>query len=108
MLAHVLAGVLSAVLVHAGSEAITSTQSATGADRAASGLALPLPGGTWCIGQPRGVRCDHVALAGPQPLPAARAWKFTVLDRTVCVGEVPGQARCDVRVDPTKLPNKTS
>lgn len=102
MLASLLAGVLSAVLVHADGEAPTPSTPT----QAGSGLALPLPGGTWCIGQPRGVRCDHVALRSPQPVPGKQGWQLTVLDRTICVGDVPG--RCDIRVDPSKLANSPS
>lgn len=120
MLSSLLVGVLSAVLVHAGSQTTPTADppsqaqsgpAATSVQTTPSGFALTLPSGTLCFGQPRGVHCDRHWPA-PEPTPAApsaagpankKSWHFTVLDRTFCIGNVPKSVQCTVRFDPAAL-----
>lgn len=115
MLTSFLAGVLSAVLANAGSATTSTPQPASSTPQPAQertlGLALTLPGGTWCLGQPSGVRCDHVWWRTAEPATRGQdrpSWHFTLLDRTVCLGEVPKDVACTVRFDPGALTKASS
>lgn len=124
MLSSLLVGVLSVVLAHAGSQSSTPVDPPAKSAQAASILhtepqafALTLPGGTLCFGQPKNVRCDRHWPMEPAPSPvtkpkadagAGRSWHFTVLDRTLCVGDVPPSVRCTVCLDPAAVASRAA
>jgi hypothetical protein len=108
MLTSFVAAALAAVLAGSATQSSTAqtAQTAQAAQPGPGGLALTLPGGTWCLGEPAGVPCDHVLLRASRPAPKntdRQSWHFTLLDRTVCVGEVPQDIACSMRLDPDTL-----
>jgi hypothetical protein len=122
MLSSLLVGVLSAVLADAGSQSSTATEPPAKPAQAApivhtepQAFALTLPGGTLCFGQPKNVRCDRHWPMEPAPAPkpvagagARKSWHFTVLDRTLCFGDVPRSVPCTVRLDPAAVANRAA